>query len=133
MDNPFKPTSRMLLGMRSQPRPSSGFCLCCCKTDLAPIATNRASAMQIHNAVAEDVFAKLDSRAVGLTEAEAQARLRAVGPNRLEPERSFRWILSLGRHFSNFFSILLGISAAACFIADSLEPGQGMAVLGWAL
>lgn len=33
----------------------------------------------------------------------------------------------------NFFSVLSFVSAAVCFIADRIQPGEGMQVLGWAL
>lgn len=92
-----------------------------------------AAPMQIHNATVDQVYSLLRGRSEGLSAAEVESRLREIGPNRLERERPFRWAKSLGRQFTNFFSILLDISAIACFIADSMQPGEGMAVLGWAL
>lgn len=88
---------------------------------------------QIHEVSADEVFDLLRSRSEGLTEQEADARCRDVGPNRLEPPSRLRWLNCLGKHFVNFFSILLDIAAAACFIAESMQPGEGMGVLGWAL
>ena len=88
---------------------------------------------QIHEFAAGDVFALLRSRSTGLTDQEVAARLLEVGPNRLEPPSRLRWVKSLVKQFVNFFSILLDIAAAVCFIADAIQPGEGMGLLGWAL
>lgn len=88
---------------------------------------------QIHEVPVGDVIRLLRSRAEGLTDLEVAARLREVGLNRLQPASRLRWTKSLVKHFINFFSILLNIAAAVCFIADSIQPGEGMAILGWAL
>jgi sodium/potassium-transporting ATPase subunit alpha len=88
---------------------------------------------QIHNILIEDVYGVLRSRPEGLSEQEVAARRHKVGPNRLDPPSPWRWARSLARHVINFFSLLLDVAAVACFVADSLQPGQGMAVLGWAL
>ncbi len=45
----------------------------------------------------------------------------------------WRRLRSLLRQFTNFFTILLFVSAGICFIAEHLQPGQSMNVLGWAL
>lgn len=88
---------------------------------------------QIHNVATEEVFALLRSRPEGLTASEVAVRRREIGPNRLDPPSRLRWLQSLSRQLINFFSLLLDIAAAVCFIADSVQPGEGMAVLGWAL
>jgi len=90
-------------------------------------------ARQIQNLAADEVFAFLGSRAEGLSEHEVDERRREVGPNSLEVKRRLWWLTSLARQFTNFFSLLLDISAAICFVADSLQPGENMDVLGWAL
>ena len=75
----------------------------------------------------------MHSREEGLRAHEVQERLGEVGLNTLEEMRRFVWLKNLARQFTNFFSILLDISAAICFIADTIQPGEGMSVLGWAL
>ncbi len=92
-----------------------------------------AAVGQIHEVAADEVFDLLRSRPAGLTDEEAAARRREVGLNRLEPPSRLRWVRSLARQFINFFSILLDVAAIACFIAESIQPGEGMLVLGWAL
>jgi sodium/potassium-transporting ATPase subunit alpha len=88
---------------------------------------------ELPKAGVDEVFPLLHSRSTGLTDAEVQSRLDEIGPNQLEQERSLRWAKCLASQFVNFFSILLEISAVACFIAERMQPGEGMAVLGWAL
>ena len=92
-----------------------------------------AGAGQIHQVAAGDVFGFLRSRSGGLTDLEADARRREVGPNRLQPPSRWRWLQGLIKHFVNFFSILLDIAAVVCFVADAIQPGEGMGLLGWAL
>jgi len=88
---------------------------------------------QIHNVAPEQVFALLRSRPEGLDGADVAERRRDVGPNTLEVTEKFRWLSILVRQFTNFFTVLLDISAAICFVADFIQPGEGMNVLGWAL
>ncbi len=88
---------------------------------------------QIHEVSPEEVHALLRSRPGGLTSVEAAARLTQVGPNGLQPPSRWRWVGVLGKHFVNFFSLLLNLAAGVSFLADALQPGEGMAVLGWAL
>ncbi len=88
---------------------------------------------QIQNLAADEVFRHLQSRPEGLDAQEVEERRREVGPNTLHVERKLWWLGSLGRQFTNFFTILLFISSAICFVADHLQPGENMDVLGWAL
>ncbi len=82
---------------------------------------------------ADEVYDDLNSRAVGLTPDEVSARRHEVGANSLEAPKRLWWLGSLIRQFTNFFTLLLDISAAICFVADHIQPGEGMALLGWAL
>jgi sodium/potassium-transporting ATPase subunit alpha len=88
---------------------------------------------QIQNIQPKDVHAYLHSRVGGLTESEVAKRLEEVGPNTLEAPKGLWWVQSLGRQLTNFFTILLDISAAICFVADYIQPGEQMNILGWAL
>ena len=91
------------------------------------------AAAQIHEVAAGDVFGLLRSRSGGLTALEVEARRHEVGPNRLQPPSRWRWLRLLAKHFINFFSLLLYLAAIVCFVADAIEPGMGMGLLGWAL
>ena len=88
---------------------------------------------QIHNLDAAEVYALLRSRPEGLSDAEVARRTAELGPNSLAPPPRLTWLRALGRQFANLFSLLLDVSAALCFLAEHMQPGQGMAVLGWAL
>jgi sodium/potassium-transporting ATPase subunit alpha len=92
-----------------------------------------ATANQIHQVATAEVFGLLRSRPEGLGDREADERRREVGPNGLEPPSRWRWLQGLGKQFIKFFSILLDIAALACFVADAIQPGEGMGLLGWAL
>jgi len=87
----------------------------------------------IQNLPTEDVFTYLDSRADGLKPAEVDGRLQELGRNTLEAPNKLWWLKSLGRQFTNFFTILLNISAGICFVAHYLQPGESMDILGFAL
>jgi len=90
-------------------------------------------ARRIHNLAPEQVYDALHTRAEGLSPDEAAARLEVIGPNSLEEQRGGRWLQNLLRQFTNFFTILLIISAVICFMADRVQPGEQMNVLGFAL
>jgi sodium/potassium-transporting ATPase subunit alpha len=92
-----------------------------------------ATTGQIHEVAVGEVFGLLRSRCAGLSDAEVEIRRREVGLNQLQRPSHWRWLSSLVKHFVNFFSILLDVAALVCFIADWLQPGEGMDVLGWAL
>jgi sodium/potassium-transporting ATPase subunit alpha len=88
---------------------------------------------QIQNVATEHVFELLHSGAQGLTATEAAERLREVGRNSLRAPQRFRLLRILFRQLTNFFSLLLDVAAALCFVADAMQPGERMNVLGWAL
>jgi sodium/potassium-transporting ATPase subunit alpha len=82
---------------------------------------------------AEQAYPALDTRPSGLTRDEAHERRLRHGPNRLPEGRRLLWLRLLGKHLANLFFGLLVCAAAMSFVANALEPGQGMGVLGWAL
>ncbi|HEY9164305.1 MAG TPA: cation-transporting P-type ATPase [Magnetovibrio sp.] len=88
---------------------------------------------QIQNLQPNEVYRVLHSRAEGLSTHEVAERLAEVGPNTLQRQRRLVWLKNLARQFTNFFTILLEVAAVICFVADSIQPGEGMNVLGWAL
>ncbi len=92
-----------------------------------------AATGQIHELREDDVYGVLRSRPQGLTDSEVATRRREIGPNRLQSPSRWRWLNSLIKHFVNFFSILLDVAAIVCFIADAVQSGEGMYLLGWAL
>jgi sodium/potassium-transporting ATPase subunit alpha len=88
---------------------------------------------QIHNLEVDEVWSVLRSRPEGLRPDEVAQRLSLIGPNTLTSPPRAVWLRTLLRQFANLFSLLLDVSAALCFVADRMQPGEGMALLGWAL
>jgi sodium/potassium-transporting ATPase subunit alpha len=88
---------------------------------------------QIHNLEVDEVWSLLRSRPEGLRPDEVAQRLADIGPNTLTSPPRWVWLRTLARQFANLFSLLLDVSAALCFVADRMQPGEGMALLGWAL
>ena len=88
---------------------------------------------QIQQLSPEEVYGFLGSRREGLNPGEVEELEREVGRNTVEVRDRWKWPRTLGRQFSNFFTILLFLSAAICFVADRIQPGESMNVLGWAL
>ncbi|MBI5937976.1 MAG: cation-transporting P-type ATPase [Betaproteobacteria bacterium] len=89
--------------------------------------------MKIHRLSAEDALASLRSRREGLSRAEAAARLREYGENRVERLARPPWYRLLAKEFSHLFAIILWLAAGLAFFSEWREPGQGMAALGWAV
>jgi len=88
---------------------------------------------QIQNLSVENVYHALGSGPDGLDLDEAADRLREVGRNSVEVKDPWRILRSLMHQFTNFFTLLLFASAGICFVAEHLQAGQSMMVLGWAL
>ena len=88
---------------------------------------------QIHNLELGEVWSLLRSRSEGLRPDEVAQRLAEIGPNTLTAPPRWVWLRTLVAQFANLFSVLLDVSAALCFVADHMQPGEGMALLGWAL
>ena len=88
---------------------------------------------QIHNLELDEVWSLLRSRREGLRSADVRRRLAEIGPNALDAAPRWTWLRALLEHFVNLFSLLLYVAGALCFVADRMQPGEGMALLGWAL
>jgi sodium/potassium-transporting ATPase subunit alpha len=97
------------------------------------VDVDRAAEAGIQQRTIEEVYDALCSRPAGLAAAEVDARRRQYGPNRLQSVSRWRLLQRLAGQFTNFFSLLLDVAAAVCFLADYMQPGSGMHVLGWAL
>ena len=91
------------------------------------------SQLHIHHLDIDEVWSLLRSRADGLNPDEVAQRLTDVGPNVLSLPPRWGRLRTLLKQFTNLFSLLLDVAAALCFVADHVQPGEGMASLGWAL
>lgn len=88
---------------------------------------------QIHQLAADEVYPILHTRPEGLTTEEVEERLLDVGSNSFEVPDRWKTLRSFLRQFTNFFTILLLLSAVICFIAQAINPDEGMDILGYAL
>lgn len=88
---------------------------------------------QIQQLAPARVYQILHSSQEGLSSGEAAERLLDVGRNSFEVKDPWKTARSFGKQFTNFFTILLIVSAVICFVAHRINPGEGMNILGWAL
>lgn len=84
------------------------------------------SAAAIARQDVEGALRSCDSRAAGLTAAEATERLAQQGPNRLPRPRRTPWYVDLSRQFVHLLALLLWGGAALAWVA-------GMPELSWAI
>ncbi len=88
---------------------------------------------QIQHLPVAEVHDVLHTRAEGLEDGEVAERLLEVGRNSLVLPDPYKWVRKLRKQLTNFFTLLLLASAGVCFVADRLQPGESMAILGFAL
>src|SRR5689334_10833897 len=87
----------------------------------------------IQHLSAQAAIDSLRSTAQGLTSLEAKRRLAEHGLNRVqELARDPVW-LRVFKEFTQFFSLLLWFSAGLAFLGEWLDPGHGMAKIGYAV
>ncbi len=89
--------------------------------------------MNPHLLTIEHLYAHLHSSAQGLTQAEAAQRLARYGANQLEKITEQSFVGKLLKEFTHFFALILWLAAALAFVAEWKSPGQGMAMLGYAV
>lgn len=89
--------------------------------------------MSIHNLNVEQSLASQKTTTAGLAADEAMRRQKEFGPNHVEEVGRESLLLTFAREFTHFFAIILWIGALLAFLADSFDPGQGMARLGVAI
>ncbi|SDS90904.1 cation-translocating P-type ATPase [Pseudomonas oryzae] len=89
--------------------------------------------MRITQLSPREALASLHSSAGGLGSAEARKRQDEYGPNRIEHIRGAPLWRQFAGEFVHFFALILWLAAALAFFAESREPGEGMATLGWAI
>jgi len=89
--------------------------------------------MKIHHLTAEDALASLHSGPEGLVMAEAARRLLEFGPNQVESLPLEPLWLKFIKGFTHFFALILWFATTLAFAAEWRAPGQGMAILGYAI
>jgi len=89
--------------------------------------------MKIHHLTVEEALISLKSGAEGLSAPEAARRHKEFGPNRVERIKKEPLALRFLKEFTHFFALILWLAAALAFVAEFVDPGKGMAMLGWAI
>src|SRR5512138_3411918 len=93
----------------------------------------RGDSVRIHELSVPDALARLKTAAGGLSEAEAERRLREFGRNEVDKVVGTPPWLRLVKELTTFFSLILWVAAALAFVADWSDPGQGMGKIGYAI
>ena len=89
--------------------------------------------MKIHHLTTVELFKTLQSADAGLTSPEAARRRAEFGPNKVEKVAPESLLLRFLKSVSHFFAVILWIAAGLAFIAETSDPGKGMATLGYAI
>ena len=89
--------------------------------------------MDIYRLSERDALKTLETSLGGLSAEDARQRLIRYGLNRLPEPTGPSLFSKLIRQFTHFLAILLWIAAGLAFVAHLLKPGEGMAILGWAI
>jgi magnesium-transporting ATPase (P-type) len=89
--------------------------------------------MLIHQLPLDAAITTLRSARTGLSPADAAARQREFGANRIDRLPATPLVVRFIGQFTHFFAILLWIAALLAFVADLRMPGQGMATLAIAI
>ncbi len=89
--------------------------------------------MMIHQLSVDEAIASVGSKITGLSSDQARERLREYGPNRIAEVAAEAPLLRLLKEFIHFFALILWIAAGLAFLAEWMDPGQGMAKIGIAI
>jgi sodium/potassium-transporting ATPase subunit alpha len=89
--------------------------------------------MPVHSLTREEVLAHLHTSAEGLSEDEAGHRLQRCGVNEIEQKKGKNYAFEYLKQYGQFFAVLLEIAAVLSFVADRFAPGEGYAILGFAI
>jgi sodium/potassium-transporting ATPase subunit alpha len=98
------------------------------------VRSNRLEpSLEPHRLQIADLFVRLASGLVGLSQNEAAERLEHEGPNVLAEPLRPSLAVRLGRHLGHPFALLLWAGAALALVAERSSPGEGMALIAIAL
>jgi len=89
--------------------------------------------MKIHHLTPAEALDSLGSGMAGLDDAMIDGRLHEFGFNRIEETKKTSALLVFAKEFLHFFALILWLAAGLAFFAESQQPGEGMATLGYAI
>ncbi|HML05035.1 MAG TPA: cation-transporting P-type ATPase, partial [Methanobacterium sp.] len=84
--------------------------------------------LDIYKPSPEEVYSKLDTSPMGLSENEAQKRLEKYGPNQIEEVKKTPLIFKFLENFYNILALLLWAASILAFISGT--PQLGFAIIG---
>ena len=84
--------------------------------------------LDIYKPSPEEVYSKLDTSPMGLSEDEAQKRLEKYGPNQIEEVKKTPLIFKFLENFYNILALLLWAASILAFISGT--PQLGFAIIG---
>ena len=93
----------------------------------------QSQAQELYQLSVPDALRELRSSLDGLSEEEAAQRLTQSGHNRLIQPHHYSWVHSLGQQFTHFLALLLWLAAALAFIAEAVQPGEGIGTVGYVI
>ena len=88
---------------------------------------------EVYGLQVAEVFEELATSPAGLSQEEAHRRLAHYGPNSLHETKGFSLVRHFVRQFTHFLAILLWIAAGLSFLTEYLQPGEGVAMMGWVI
>ncbi len=89
--------------------------------------------MDIARLASSDSLKGLDSGPDGLSHEEASRRFAQYGPNSLQEVKGPPLTRRFLQQFTHFLAILLWIAAGLSFLTEFLQPGEGVAMMGWVI
>ncbi|MCX7770771.1 MAG: cation-transporting P-type ATPase [Proteobacteria bacterium] len=89
--------------------------------------------MLIHTLKIEQVFENLNTTENGLSDKEAERRLKEYGENIIKEVAKENRFLKFLKHFFHTLAILLWIASILCFYSEYKHPGEGILNLGIAI
>ncbi len=89
--------------------------------------------MKIHQLTIGELLASVHSNMQGLTTEEANRRLLEFGSNIINKAKRETTASRFFKGFTHFFAIILWCGSAFAFLGEWMQPGGGMAMLGWAI
>src|SRR5574340_1079036 len=91
------------------------------------------TALEICRLAPSQVYRALVTSPQGLSPDDVRRRALRYGSNSLQDLRGVPLLSRFARQFTHFLALLLWFAAGLAFLADRLHPGEGMAMLGWAI
>jgi sodium/potassium-transporting ATPase subunit alpha len=88
---------------------------------------------KIHLQSKQQLYKLLQSQSGGLTNQQLAEKTKQFGANIISEKKRHSYLLQFCKHLFNLFAVLLWVGAILAFIAEKLEPDEGMLFIAIAL